>query len=562
MRHRHHPVAEPQHRRAVADDDGAAPGEHARQGGEDRGLGVGVHALGRFVEQQQGAVGEQRAGERDPAALPGRQAGAGVADGGVERDVQGGGAGGAGQLVGGGVRCPEAQVVGDGAGEQHGPLRHPRHPAAPCGGVDRVEGGVADHDRPGVGPARAAQQVEQGGLARPARPGDAHDLAGRDREREPGEDGVAAAPGDPDLPEAQGNPARIRCGPSSARGERFELEDPERGLRGGQPVEAVVEPGTDRAQREVHLGRQDDHEQRGVQVEVAVHEAQAHGDGDERDRQRRQQLEGERGQERHPQRGRRRDAVALGDLAQPTGLAPRAAEGDQNVEAGDEVEEVVAEHGERAPPALHGPFRVHPDEDHEDRDQRDGGGHDHCRDPVGAQHAHPDREGHDGGHQERRQVAAHVAVEPVDAVGRERRGLARGRQAGVVGPELEGLRDQAFAHRGDHRRRRPRARRLAGPGEQGPPGDDGEQRGEHPAERGEALAAEEAAGHRARDQIGLDDHQPGGRDADPGAEHHVPAHGCDVAQQARVEGLHACSSARDGAGVGMCARETRWRKTQ
>ena len=124
----------------------------------------------------------------------------------------------------------------------------------------------------------------------------------------------------------------------------------------------------------------------------------------------------------------------------------RPAERDEHVEAGDEVEEVVPEHGQRAPLAAGGPLGVQPDEDHEDRDEGHGEADDEPGEPVGDQDPQRDRGGHDGRHQQGRQVAAEVALQPVEPHGWRQRGeLARGRHPGMAWAQPQDVRDERGA---------------------------------------------------------------------------------------------------------------------
>ena len=82
-------------------------------------------------------------------------------------------------------------------------------------------------------------------------------------------------------------------------GGRFRrIDQLERGADRLPPLLACVEVKPELAQRQVGLGREDEDEQAGPQIEVAGDESEAHPDGDERDRQRGEELEREGRQER------------------------------------------------------------------------------------------------------------------------------------------------------------------------------------------------------------------------------------------------------------------------
>ena len=169
------------------------------------------------------------------------------------------------------------------------------------------------------------------------------------------------------------------AGARAARAPRGQLEHREDLGSGGEALGGVVEAGPHRAQRQVDLGREHEHQQAGRQVEPAFDQPQADRDGHERDRQCRRQLERERGQEGHPQGAHGGPAVLRGERAEPSGLVAGAPERDEHLHARDEVEEVVAQHGERAPLAAGRPFGVQADEDPEDRDERHGQADDDAR---------------------------------------------------------------------------------------------------------------------------------------------------------------------------------------
>ena len=74
------------------------------------------------------------------------------------------------------------------------------------------------------------------------------------------------------------------------------------------------------------------------------------------------------------------------------------------------------------------------DQRHEQRDQRHGDGDDHRRDPVGARDDDDDGDRHDHGQEQLGQVAGEVAVEGVDAAGREHDELTGAAAVEAAGP--------------------------------------------------------------------------------------------------------------------------------
>ena len=324
-----------------------------------------------------------------------------------------------------------------------------------------------------------------------------------------------------------------------------------------------MESGADRAQRQVHLGREYEHDERGDEVEAALHQPQPHRDGHECDRQGGEQFEHQRGEERNPQRPHRGPAVVLGERPQPVGLAPGPPERHQHVEPGDEVEEVVAEHGERAPLPARGPLGVQPDEDHEDRDQGHRERDDQPGHPVGCEDPHGHDGRHHGGDQQRREVAAEVALHPVEAAGGQRGQLPGGWQVAVAGAQAQHVLDELRAQLPDDVGRRTVGRHLAGPGEGRAAGDHHGEPDQQRRQVGEAGAAEERACDAAGDQLGLHQHQARGRHRDGRGEHDERARGRRVAQQPGIERPHA-DGARAGRPVdaGMSRAPMRRRNTQ
>ena len=339
--------------------------------------------------------------------------------------------------------------------------------------------------RPASGAAKPEQQVQQGRLAGAAGPADPEQLARCD--------GQAAAPSStgpprPSTPHVLDAQRIAWTGPvpwaRTSSGPRRAVSSIANDLAGGgQALGGVVEAGADRAQRQVDLGREDQHQQRGAPGRAALDETQPDRHRDQCDRQGGQQLQDQRGQEGDPQRAHGGPAVGLGQLPQPRRLPARPAERDQHVQPGDQVEEVVAEHGEGAPLAAGGSLGVQPDQDHEDRDQRHGHRDDQPGHPVGEQDPGRHDGGYDRGDQQGRQVAAEVAVEPVEAAGGQRGQLAGRGQPGVPGRQPQDVGDEPGPQLTDHIGCRPVRGELARPGQHGPAGDHHEKAQQHRRER-------------------------------------------------------------------------------
>ena len=255
---------------------------------------------------------------------------------------------------------------------------------------------------------------------------------------------------------------------------------------------------------------------------------------------------------------------ARGQCGEATGLAAGAAEGDQHVQACHEVEEVVAQHRQRPPLAPGRPLGVQPDEDHEQRDERHGQPDDHPGERVGDQD--PDRDGgrHHRGDEQRGQVAAEVALEPVEPAGGQRGQLTGRRQVGVAGAEPQDVRDQGGPQGAHDVGRRAVRGDLARPREPGPDGHHREHAEQGGAEVAQARPAEERGAQHPGQQLGLHHHQTRGRYGEGGGRDDEPPRGRGVPQQPWVEGSHrdAAPVGRRPMWAGMSAGLMRRRNTQ
>ena len=141
--------------------------------------------------------------------------------------------------------------------------RHGGEPAS-CAGVllvdtDTAEPGAAEHrrtgdvravedDAPGARPAQPGEQVEQGGLARPVRPQDRHDLAAPHRQGDVAED---PHPADGDAEAVAAAPGTTVVGGGSGGEARRHLDDPVERL-GLADADAYAVAG-ERAHRDARL---------------------------------------------------------------------------------------------------------------------------------------------------------------------------------------------------------------------------------------------------------------------------------------------------------------------
>ena len=304
---------------------------------------------------------------------------------------------------------------------------------------------------------------------------------------------------------------------SAVHGRRGRVEQREHPLRHRQPVRAGVELRPEPPQRQVQLGRQDDHGQPGLEPEAAVHEPHPGRHGDERDAERGRQLEHRPGQEADAQGLHGRRAIALADLADDARLILGAAERPQRRQAPYHVEEMRRQPAQRVPPLARPLLGVAPDQPHEHRHQRQRQQHDqrgeqvHERDPGD----HDDRD--DGGEHRLRQVAREIAVQGLDAVHGEGGDLAGG--TAVVRRRLrtQAPLDERQPELGQHARGGPAARDLHPPREHRPQRERRQQQDElrpEPAKRGSG----ERRGDDQGEQTGLCQHHQRGRDPERGLD--------------------------------------------
>ena len=212
------------------------------------------------------------------------------------------GHGGAHRVVGG-VGTAEPDVVGDRPGEEVGSLGDPGDLGPPR---VRVQVGQAHALRPCTeprprwepGPSSTASRVD---FPQPLGPAMAT--------TSPGSDGRATRPTGPGAPAPGSRPPAVRPGAldrdgsgTSRRvplGGQRPLEDLEDVLGRLHPFGTGVIVGAEEAQGEVGLGGQDEDEQGGGQAQVAAEQPEPDGHGHQGHRDGGQELEDERGQERH-----------------------------------------------------------------------------------------------------------------------------------------------------------------------------------------------------------------------------------------------------------------------
>ena len=101
--------------------------------------------------------------------------------------------------------------------------------------------------------------------------------------------------------------------------------------------------GAEEPERKVGLGGQDEDEEGGGQAQMAAQQPEPDGHRHQGHRDGGQQLEDERGQERHFQRGHGRLPVLVGDVTDGRGLGLGPTEDLEGGQAGDHVEEMAGQ---------------------------------------------------------------------------------------------------------------------------------------------------------------------------------------------------------------------------
>ena len=266
-----HPVRCGQHGRAVGHHEHEARAGQGSDGVEEHLLGLLVQVGAGLIQQHHRAGGQHDPGEGHAGALAGGEACPVLAEHGretvgeVAHDVR---QADAEQRLP--HRCvvragpAQADVVGDGAGQQPRSLRCPGDLPAPPRRVHLVERGAADEHRPCQGRQLPAQGGEQRRLAAPGRSGDRDETTIREvqlergRQRRP----VLVA----DLQGDGGDSGRRRAHGAGAvpvhpRQERVGVRERRRALGG------CVELRTDATQRPVGLRGEEQHDERDAEVD-------------------------------------------------------------------------------------------------------------------------------------------------------------------------------------------------------------------------------------------------------------------------------------------------------
>jgi len=161
----------------VGDHDDGAAGRQRLQGLAEPGRTGRIQVRGRFVEQQQRRVPQERPRQRDLLPLPRRQRGRALAKGrviagrpGLDEPGGPGKASGPADRVVARTAAAEGDVLRGGAGEQVGPLRHPGDLGTPSLRIQFGQVRAAHRDRSRGLLYQPEQQGEQRALTGTAGP--------------------------------------------------------------------------------------------------------------------------------------------------------------------------------------------------------------------------------------------------------------------------------------------------------------------------------------------------------------------------------------------------------
>ena len=180
---------------AVSNDEGGAAVHGAFHGGHDFLLGVGVDGGGGVVEDEDGGLEDDGAGESEALALAAGEGGALLADDGFisvrefHDEVVGlGDFSGFFELFAGSAGGAEGDVGGDGVGEEEGFLEDQADGAAEVVELEGAGVVAVDEEVAGGGVVKAGDEGEEGGFAGTGSAEDGDDFAGLGGEGEVGKD--------------------------------------------------------------------------------------------------------------------------------------------------------------------------------------------------------------------------------------------------------------------------------------------------------------------------------------------------------------------------------------
>ena len=307
--------------------------------------------------------------------------------------------------------------------------------------------------------------------------------------------------------------------------------------------------------RQRALGRQQQHDQRGLQRDVADGQSVADGHRHERDRQHGEQLHRRRRQERHLEGAHDRNPVLLGNGAHPIDLGVGPAEQSQRRQSDEHVVEVAGQSLQRGPLAVGAVLGELADEDHEHRDQRDRDRQDERGGEVSEQDPCAGGERNDRRQAQRGDVAADPGVERVDAVGDEGRHPCRGGLGCAALVDGERVADDPFGDRPSSSRCGDRRGDLGRPAQR--QAGDGDERERPDQWTGGRDIAVDQVGELASDGLCLGQHHDRGHDRQDGADDQMSSQRrCEPEQRGvdratagaawvRVERIHAVDDGSD-----------------
>lgn len=189
---------------AMGDEEGGAAVHDGGEVSEDLLFGDGVDAGEGVVEDENGGVAEDGAGDGGALLLATGESDAAFADFGGVAGGEGGDvvgetalAGGLGDGFGVGAGYAEGDVFGEGGAEEEGFLRDEADGGAELGEAESTDVDAVEEDAAGGGVEQPGEEVEEGGLAGAGFADDGGGFAGRDGEGDVVEgEGIAEADGD------------------------------------------------------------------------------------------------------------------------------------------------------------------------------------------------------------------------------------------------------------------------------------------------------------------------------------------------------------------------------
>ncbi len=206
-----------------------------------------------------------------------------------------------------------------------------------------------------------------------------------------------------------------------------------------------MEARPEQAQGQVELGGKQQDEERLLEGQAPVEQAQADLDGDDGGAEGGDHLQRQGGEEGDAQHAHGGEAEALGGVADDPHLRPAAGEHLERSQPLEHVEEVGVEAGECRPLAAGGGLRLIADEHHENGDERGGEQQDQGGEGVDGEDEEQEDQRRQGSQGELGQVLGVIGVQGFDTLGGGSRQLAAALPAGIGGTQVEEAAEQARA---------------------------------------------------------------------------------------------------------------------